>query len=414
MSVTREKLYEEVWAEPMTKVAGRHGVSSSFLARVCKDLNVPRPPRGYWAQLEVGKAPAPPALPEPRPGDEIEWAREGEPQRVPRALPKAPEANRRKRSRSRADRPSHHRLVAGVRELFESSRESTNGYLKPSKKLLVDVFVSKGTLSRALDVANTLFLLLEDRGHNVVFAPRDGFYQRPAVDERERPGRQAYDSSWYPWRPTVVFVGTVAIGLTIFELSEEVEMLLVKGEYVPVSQVPVTRRRKYSPEYSWTTKRDMPSGRLCLRAFSPYPRTVWEREWRESKAGELPRKFRGVARELEREAATIAKLVEEAERQAELERQQWEAQKQRWLREEAERRRAEAIKASREQLFAVIEAWTLAKRIEGFFEDAGLRAAKLDDEEHAVVVERLKRARDLLGGIDALQRFRSWKTPEER
>lgn len=57
MAVTREKLYEEIWAEPMTKVAVRYGVSSSFLARVCERLNVPRPPRGYWAQLEVGKLP---------------------------------------------------------------------------------------------------------------------------------------------------------------------------------------------------------------------------------------------------------------------------------------------------------------------------------------------------------------------
>ncbi|HPA80588.1 MAG TPA: hypothetical protein PLS95_07210 [Thermoanaerobaculales bacterium] len=36
MGVTREKLYEEVWAEPMTTVAARYGVSSNFLARVCE------------------------------------------------------------------------------------------------------------------------------------------------------------------------------------------------------------------------------------------------------------------------------------------------------------------------------------------------------------------------------------------
>ena len=36
MGITREKLYEEVWAEPMTKVAARYNVSSSFLARICK------------------------------------------------------------------------------------------------------------------------------------------------------------------------------------------------------------------------------------------------------------------------------------------------------------------------------------------------------------------------------------------
>ena len=91
MGIAREKLYEEVWAEPMTKVAARYSVSSSFLARVCKRLNVPRPERGYWAQLQVGKAPPKPDLPAVRPGDELEWTRDGEPRRVPRALPKPPD-----------------------------------------------------------------------------------------------------------------------------------------------------------------------------------------------------------------------------------------------------------------------------------------------------------------------------------
>jgi hypothetical protein len=51
MRVTREQMYQEVWAEPMTTVAN-YQMSSTFLARICERLNVPRPPRGYWAQLE--------------------------------------------------------------------------------------------------------------------------------------------------------------------------------------------------------------------------------------------------------------------------------------------------------------------------------------------------------------------------
>jgi len=60
--VSREQLYKEVWAEPMTTVALRYKVSSSFLARVCTWLNVPRPERGYWAKLAVGKASKQPSL----------------------------------------------------------------------------------------------------------------------------------------------------------------------------------------------------------------------------------------------------------------------------------------------------------------------------------------------------------------
>lgn len=51
MSVSREKLYDEIWAEPITKVSKRYGVSDSYLVRILKNLNIPRPSRGYWAMV---------------------------------------------------------------------------------------------------------------------------------------------------------------------------------------------------------------------------------------------------------------------------------------------------------------------------------------------------------------------------
>lgn len=72
MSVTRDKLYEEVWAEPMAKVAVRYRISANYLARVCHHLNVPFPHRGYWATRQFGKAPTRPPLPAPRPGEVVE------------------------------------------------------------------------------------------------------------------------------------------------------------------------------------------------------------------------------------------------------------------------------------------------------------------------------------------------------
>jgi hypothetical protein len=60
----REKLYEEVWKEPVLVVANRYGVSNVALAKACRKLAVPLPPRGYWARARAGrKAPPRPALP---------------------------------------------------------------------------------------------------------------------------------------------------------------------------------------------------------------------------------------------------------------------------------------------------------------------------------------------------------------
>ena len=52
----REALYEEVWAEPVTKVAKRYAISDVGLRKICLDLEVPLPPVGYWAKLAAGRA----------------------------------------------------------------------------------------------------------------------------------------------------------------------------------------------------------------------------------------------------------------------------------------------------------------------------------------------------------------------
>ena len=230
MSVSREKLYDEVWAEPMTTVAERYEVSSSFLARVCERLNVPRPPRGYWAQLKVSRTKKRPSLPEARPGDELEWLREGEARRAAH-VPRTPVLTQ-KRRKSPSPRPAGHELVRGVEEHFLHSRVSTyddEKYLRPYKKNLVDVMTSKDCLKRALDTASALFLALEARGHRVVLAPPDGRYSRMALSHRD--GEKVTDDNYRyggrrgPARPTLVFIDEVAIGLTLFELSENVEVL---------------------------------------------------------------------------------------------------------------------------------------------------------------------------------------------
>ncbi len=53
--LTRQQLYDLVWAKPMTKVAEEFGVSDVMLARICTQRDVPRPPRGYWVNLSSTK-----------------------------------------------------------------------------------------------------------------------------------------------------------------------------------------------------------------------------------------------------------------------------------------------------------------------------------------------------------------------
>lgn len=71
--VTRERLYELVWSEPLTKTAVQFGVPASQLAQACDSLKVPRPAPGYWGKLAAGRAPARPPLPDIDVQDSSEW-----------------------------------------------------------------------------------------------------------------------------------------------------------------------------------------------------------------------------------------------------------------------------------------------------------------------------------------------------
>jgi hypothetical protein len=59
----RAALYEQVWAQPTQKVAKSYGISGVRLGKVCRKLEVPVPPRGYWARLRSGSRVRKPVLP---------------------------------------------------------------------------------------------------------------------------------------------------------------------------------------------------------------------------------------------------------------------------------------------------------------------------------------------------------------
>ena len=376
---------------------------------------MPRPPRGYWAKAAVGRAPRRPPLPDPRPGDLLEWARGAEPRRAAPAVPKPPEDAPTPPVGSAVRPKGRHPLIADARQYFEGVRETDNGYLRPAKRALVDTFVTKESLDRALRLLNTLFQTLEGRGHHVMLAARGQHLSRPGVDERIGGGRDRGGYGlWAPDRPTITYLGTVAIGLTIFELSEELEVRHVDGKYVPIRRATPTKTRGFPFSDPWTYRRDMPTGRICLRATSPYHGAPWEQQWREDRVGQLAAKIPEIVEVLESEAATIALLVEEAARQAELARQERERQRERWQREEAERRRLKKIRESREDLAAVVAAWNADRDIEAFFDNAEHRIAALGEDDRESLSDRVRKARALLGPGDALERLKAWRAPDER
>lgn len=152
-------------------------------------------------------------------------------------------------------------------------------HLKPYKKLLVDITASRSGLDKALDFAKELFNALESAGHRVVIAPSDAQFHRERIDEKEVPPKKeprydpyGYDRRWSPFRPTVVYVDSIAFGLAVIEMTESVEMRYVNGKYIRESEYVPPKTRRYV-DHTWTTTRDLPSGRMQLVVYSPYTTT---------------------------------------------------------------------------------------------------------------------------------------------
>jgi len=410
MSVTREKLYDEIWTEPITKVSKRYEVSDSYLVRILKSLNIPRPPKGYWAMIAVGIQAEKPLLPKAQLGDAITWNRDGQTEFATSAV-----SHENDTPRKRVPRVTTHGLVREAREHFNNVRDSNSPYLRPYKKLLIDLVVSKDALEDALNFANKFFLLLSSLGHQVRIAPNNLNIHRAEVDERDNTKPNRYHPGlWSPYRPTVVYIQDVMIGLTIFEISEAVEVGYLNGEYIPIALYNQNPLVKSKSVFTWTTTQDIPSGRLCIQAYSTHPGTNWLKQWKESKPGEFSKTLKSIVDELCESAYVIREATKVAIHEAEERQRQWDIQREKDRLEAEERKRAKNLKDSHDELLSIIETWAETKRIDEFFKDAQLRANTLPEDDRQSVINRLSEARKLVGTLDALERLKEWRSPQER
>jgi 23S rRNA pseudoU1915 N3-methylase RlmH len=77
--LSRKKLYDLVWSEPMRNLSVRFGISDVALKKTCARAGIPTPDRGYWAKKQAGKETFQAVLPMRPPGmdDEVSIASGG-------------------------------------------------------------------------------------------------------------------------------------------------------------------------------------------------------------------------------------------------------------------------------------------------------------------------------------------------
>jgi hypothetical protein len=209
IELTREKLYELAWEKPMSRLAAEYSISGVGLAKLCTRHGIPTPPRGYWALLAVGRAPAKPKLPAMKNAPTI---------RMQGGKPFAPKIKDELSISIQAERQPTRRivvserlqapfpLVAQARDALQVAKEDDVGLVVPPPGCLA-VSVSRTRVPRALRIADALLKSFEARGWNVAISDRSTLVSvdtslvtvgiEEILETEERPAKPDLDSGYY-------------------------------------------------------------------------------------------------------------------------------------------------------------------------------------------------------------------------
>lgn len=342
ITFTREELYNLVWEKPMSRLAAEYSISDAGLAKLCARHNIPTPPRGYWAKLQVGKAPSRPKLPSSKDNSPValRLTRPDEQageilDELALAIADAKRPENRIAVAERLQAPCA--LVQEARAALNDAEPDHHGILtRPAS--CIDLRVSRPQLSRALRIADALLKAFANRGWEV------------AVED----GR------------TFVYVCEPPIAIIIEEVLETVE-----------AATKPNLAGSYSFHYNRRETVRKPSGHLSIRIRER--QQLWnhnqQRNWRGSAKRALEEHLNDVIVGLLKLASAVNTDVARRERQAleEQERQrrlQVALDEQRCLRETLAQE-----KANVERLLEQATHWRESQNLRLFVEQARERGA---------------------------------------
>jgi len=384
----RTELYEQVWKEPLQKVARRYGISDVWLAKICRKLSVTRPARGYWIQKRNGWDPKQLPLEPVSDGKPTELTvprrrqmaflgrllRPEEGEGIPRPNPPVIEVP------ERLDRP--HRLVAIASKLLRG-RGSSDSYVSCWSVSCLKIRVTKASLSRALRIMDALLKALEERGYQVDVTK---------ALEREEADRAKYTDA--PSNVTRVLVDGEWIQFGIFEKQTAIREIAeppkaLKGQALESWMLSNRPRVRYEA-----------NGQLGLSILNCDYLGI-RRTWKDGKHRKVEQSLGVFVAGLE--VAAEAKKQQRLER----ERQHREWEEKRRLEEEARTRARE--EAEREKQFKEnLDCWRLARDIRDYVAEVRALTSGLNGslEEGGDLLETLAWAEAFAGRIDPVERIR--------
>ena len=339
----REDIYELVWTRPLREVAKEFDVSDVALKKLCRRIDIPTPPQGYWLRTAERRASAVrPALP-PRSKNQYSDV-----------VISVPETRRVEQSSDAVAvaRSAHADVVVPVAERLETPHrlvEKAGRYLATAKvddglvssraRGGLDIRVAPTSVDRALRIADALLKTLANRGLQVDVTP-------PSEEKHWRGHMVPVPSR------TVVQVNGESIEFWIAEATRTEPA----PPPAPLSKREQTMRELTGRPTTSTPRRvRVPTGTLVLAIATDAGVT----HWRDRKLRRLETFFPDFVAHL----YLVADLAKQQRARDEAERARAFEQRRR---KEEEARLAEEKKLKREQVHRQLENWRLVRDLRDF------------------------------------------------
>tara|TARA_R110002072_G_scaffold59514_1_gene151475 strand:- start:55729 stop:56817 length:1089 start_codon:yes stop_codon:yes gene_type:complete len=228
-SILRKDLYDLVWKTPLTRLATKFNITSSFLKKVCRENNIPLPQTGYWSKLKHNVQVEIIELPKSFDNYTIDFEsnsidKQDSPQtkliKLKRQLLNSPNLNFNVPERLTKPDSLTAAALKGMQD-YQKGKYFRKGDIVSTMENQISISVAKDHIPRSLRFMDALIKLVKERGHSL------------EVD-----------------RTTKIVVNNQKIEVRFREIM----------------------KREQHPEYSWITK--LPSGILSLR-FDSGSNTEW-------------------------------------------------------------------------------------------------------------------------------------------
>lgn len=180
--LSREALYIKVWETPAVNLTKEFGVSDVAITKMCRRLEIPKPPKGYWRRIETGFKKTIPPL--PKPGEKVQYGVWIYPKSEEKTLEFKEEFRKQQILEEKiadtlediklidikvsASLYKPHALILQTKEAFSGNHTNRYGVLSGGRNAKhLDLSVSKKNFNRALRIMDALVKTVEKCGFNV-------------------------------------------------------------------------------------------------------------------------------------------------------------------------------------------------------------------------------------------------------